>query len=284
MNESPLGERKPIPQNGENSAANKVQTQGGDFVGRDKTTCGDEVRGDKLSGSAVKVSAEHVIIYQTTEKPPFGDTLEAAPAPGDPPFKGLNYFDVGDADLFFGREELTAELVSNLSHNRFLAVVGASGSGKSSLVRAGLIFALQNGKPVEGNVVPPSGSERWQIVTITPTAHPLESLAAKLTQNRESITATATLIDDLRSDLRSLHLYARRLIESDNRLLLVVDQFEELFTLCRDRDERRAFVDNLLHAAGDDGVTTVVIVLRADFYCDCAGYATLRHDLERNQK
>ncbi len=284
MNESLLDEREPIPPESKNSAKSNVETQGGDFVGRDKTTYGDEVGGDKFGGSAIKVSAERVVIYHTTDKPPSVDATDAGPASGDPPFKGLHYFDVEDADLFFGREELTAELVSNLSHNHFLAVVGASGSGKSSLVRAGLIPALQSSKPVKGNVVPPSGSERWQTVIITPTAHPLESLAAKLTQNSESVTAAATLIDDLLRDLRSLHLYARRLIESDNRLLLVVDQFEELFTLCQDPNERRAFVDNLLHAASDDGVTTVVIVLRADFYSNCAGYENLRHALERNQK
>lgn len=84
---------------------------------------------------------------------------EQPPAPGDPPYKGLAYFDVEDAPLFFGREALTAELVDYLREHRFLAVVGASGSGKSSLVRAGLIPALQRGEPLDDGVLPPAGSE-----------------------------------------------------------------------------------------------------------------------------
>jgi len=86
---------------------------------------------------------------------------------------------------------------------------------------------------------------------ITPTAHPLESLAASLTRQSESVTATATLIDDLAKDPRSLHLYARKLLSlsGEARLLLVVDQFEETFTLCKDPGERKAFVENLLTAS-----------------------------------
>jgi WD40 repeat protein/energy-coupling factor transporter ATP-binding protein EcfA2 len=263
---------------------NEVETHGGDFVAQDKIIYGDDVRGDKFGDSAIKVSAEQVVIYQTIDKPPSIDRIDSEPAPGAPPFKGLQYFDVDDSSMFFGREELTAELVSYLNHNQFLAIVGASGSGKSSLLRAGVIPALQKDKPLAGNVVPPGGSQRWQIIVITPTVHPLESLAAKLTQDSESVTATATLIDDLYSDVRSLHLFARRIVESDNRLLLIVDQFEELFTLCRNWEERKAFIDNLLYAASDDGVTTVVIALRSDFYSDCAGFANLRQALESHQK
>lgn len=92
------------------------------------------------------------------------------------------------------------------------------------------------------------------------------------------------MLDDLGKDARSLHLFVRRLVASDNRLLLVVDQFEELFTLCRDASERKAFVDNLLTAAVADGVTTVVITLRADFYAHCFAFDNLRAALEGYQK
>jgi formylglycine-generating enzyme required for sulfatase activity len=209
---------------------------------------------------------------------------EEPPIPGESPYKGLQYFDTADAALFFGRERLTAELVAYLRTHRFLVVVGASGSGKSSLVRAGVVPALQRGESLQDGVLPPEGSTRWRYCIMTPTTHPLEELAAKLTQDRESVTATATLLDDLGKDVRSLHLFVRRLIASDNRLLLVVDQFEELFTLCRDQTERKAFVDNLLTAAVDDGVTTVVITLRADFYAHCAQFDNLRQVLESRQK
>jgi WD40 repeat protein/DNA-binding SARP family transcriptional activator len=216
------------------------------------------------------------------------------PAPGEPPFKGLAFFDVADADLFFGREALTARLVQRVrasvedeTGGRFLAVVGTSGSGKSSLVRAGLVAALQRGVPQAGGTRPPEGSHLWPVAIFTPTANPLESLAVGLTRDIESVSATAMLIDDLARDPRSLHLHARRTLSSypaGRRLLLVVDQFEELFTQCRDPVQRRAFIDNLLTAAGGgEGPTVVVITLRADFYHRCAQFETLRQALEDHQ-
>ncbi|HSM71842.1 MAG TPA: helix-turn-helix domain-containing protein, partial [Anaerolineales bacterium] len=107
------------------------------------------------------------------------------------------------------REDLTANLTERVFSMtstgppigaRFLAVVGASGSGKSSLVRAGLIPSLRwNEKSAD-----------WQFHVITPTAHPLESLATSITLETPSVTSTATLIDDLAQDDRTLHLFAKR--------------------------------------------------------------------------
>ncbi len=207
---------------------------------------------------------------------------EDAPALGLPPFKGLLYFDEADADLFFGRETLTARLIERLAAGvetgeRFLAVVGASGSGKSSVVRAGLIPALRWRSP----------SANWLIHVLTPTARPLEALSASLTQEVESVTATATLADDLARDPRSLQLFVKRAlpVRSDARVLLVVDQFEELFTLCRSHTERNAFVNNLLAAAFEPGGPTIVVIaLRADFYAHCADLADLRRALARYQE
>jgi len=229
---------------------------------------------------------------------------EDAPASGAPPYKGLNYFDEADADLYFGREALVEKLLSRLLGEEtgapwpFLAVVGASGSGKSSVVRAGLVHALRWKSP----------SANWPVYLLTPTAHPLEALAVSLTHESESTMATATLMDDLGRDPRALHLYARRLWSgeagafasphrrgekspshfgpaSPTRLVLVVDQFEELFTLCRDDIERAAFVDNLLTAAFEsNGPTCLVITLRADFYAYCAPYAALRAALAGHQE
>jgi len=159
-----------------------------------------------------------------------------APAPGAPPFKGLDFFDVADAAVFFGRETLTAHLVNRIRGGcRFLAVVGASGSGKSSLVRAGVAAALQR--------------EGWDVQVFTPGATPM--------------------IQNPKSQIQNL---------------LVVDQFEELFTLCPDLVERRAFVDALLALTRDEGgVIHVVIALRADFYHHCAQFDALRAALERSQ-
>ena len=224
---------------------------------------------------------------------------EEPPAPGVPPYKGLQYFDEQDAGLFFGRERLTARLASRLgemltftqmeygaSANRFLAVVGASGSGKSSVVRAGLVPAIKRGQKLADGSFPPGGSTAWQVSILTPTAHPLESLALSLTKEEQSVTAAVTLMDDLQRDHRCLHLFASRSILSTrrHRLLLIVDQFEELFTLCKVETERVAFVDNLLAAASTEGPTIVVIVLRADFYTHCARYSQLCQALAARQE
>jgi len=218
---------------------------------------------------------------------------DKAPAPGESPFLGLRYFDEADAGLFFGREALVTHLAARLAAlaepaqvemRRFLAVVGASGSGKSSIVRAGLVPALRDAFQ--------------QVHVVTPTAQPLESLAASLTRNAEPVTTTATLINDLARDPRSLHLYAGQLFGQAGppngsrergpkpSLLLVVDQFEEVFTLCRTEAERQAFIANILLAASPEaaGPVTVVLTLRADFYAHCAPYLELRDALAQQQE
>src|SRR5215216_719366 len=211
---------------------------------------------------------------------------EDAPGLGLCPYKGLNCFEEADADLFVGREELTAKLVErvlsltskeSLPPPRFLAIVGASGSGKSSLVQAGLIPSLRWNKR----------SIDWQIHILTPTAHPLESLATSLTPENQSVSAVAALMDDLAGELRSLQIFAKRKLGAKNgpHLLLVVDQFEELFTLCRSEEERAAFVGNLISAASEtNGPVIVLITLRADFYAHCANYVQLREALATNQE
>lgn len=211
---------------------------------------------------------------------------EDAPALGLCPYKGLNYFDEADADLFVGRELLTAKLVERVlslaskqqsAEERFLAIVGASGSGKSSLIRAGLVPALRWNQ----------ASTDWQIHILTPTAHPLESLALSLTAETDSVTAAATLMDDFAREPRSLQIFVKRKLglENGSRLLLVVDQFEELFALCRSEEERTAFINNLLAAVSEtDGAVILVITLRADFYAHCASYPDLREALAQHQE
>ena len=273
----------------------------------------------------VEPAAETILLYENIRDGSLVRAVEAqrgVPAPGRPPYKGLEYFDEDDAGFFFGRELLTAKLIARLRATllpdpeaaqeriRFLAVIGASGSGKSSIVRAGLIPALNSGQPLANGTLPPAGSHRWPIHVITPTAHPLAALAASLTSRSRFTTASARLSADLARDPRSLHRYGLRMLTPDplrlplsgieevrkGNLLLVVDQFEELFTLCRDEAERKAFVDNLLYAAGAgraeseqagggvDGLVIVVIALRADFYAHCAPYPDLRQALSQRQE
>ena len=204
------------------------------------------------------------------------------PTPGEPPFKGLEFFDETDARLFFGRETLTADLVERLGSGTFLAVVGASGSGKSSLVRAGVVPVIREQKDTD-----------WTICTLTPTARPLEAMALALTSGdaaagrSASPLETATLIDDLSADRRTLHLFARQTVGSGRRrgrLLLVVDQFEEVFTLARDDAERATFLDNLLTAVATDGPVSVLLTMRADFYDRLAAHDELRTAVAEHQE
>jgi len=246
----------------------------------EKTSRQAELSGDGAiaQGSSKAVGRDGILIegnvYIGTERKEPAPA-DDSPAPGEPPFKGLQYFDVEDASLFFGRKNLTKSLLENIQANRFLAVVGASGSGKSSVVRAGVVASLKD-------------QPGWHIHIVTPTSAPLETLALALTSDSESVSAAKTLREDMRSDPESLHLYARRLMADDSkaRMLLVVDQFEELFTLCKDQAEREAYVNNLMTAVSEEkqGPLTVILTVRADFYHHCMQYQSLRDALEKYQK
>jgi WD40 repeat protein len=207
---------------------------------------------------------------------------EDAPATGIPPYKGLHYFEENDAELFFGREGLTDLLVERLterveSDQRILTIVGASGSGKSSLVRAGIIPALRWQQSSSG----------WPVYVTTPTAHPLEALAASLNRETRQGFPVRKLTNELSNSPESLQLALKRISEAAwvEHVLLVVDQFEELFTLCRSESEQSAFVNNLLKAAFQPGgPAVIVVVLRADFYAHCAHFDLLRRALSQHQE
>ena len=180
------------------------------------------------------------------------------------PYKGLRAFDARDKDEFFGRETLVSELIAVMeniyaSPVRFLAVVGPSGSGKSSAVMAGLIPKLMSGAV--------ANSDAWMYLDrILPGEHPLDELAVVLANALNS--KILPIREELEMSARALHLYIRRLIKDLHRhILLFVDQFEELFTLTNDENERRAFIDSLVSAATiGNGKAIIVLTLRADFY------------------
>ena len=213
--------------------------------------------------------------------------LEPGPGPGlalrkaSVPYRGLRVFDVGGSAFFFGREALVQWLLNEVrpapagpTVNRLLAIIGASGSGKSSVARAGLIAAIKRGD------IPGSGA--WPVAILRPGPNPIESLAAALLRVvaiGQGVSALSDLIAELQKSERTLHLIARRALPEnvpDTRLVVVVDQFEEIFTLCGNDGLRDALVSNLLSAAQvAQGQTLVILTLRADFYGKCAGNAAL---------
>jgi len=207
---------------------------------------------------------------------------EDAPAVGLPPYKGLHHFEESDAELFFGREALTGVLLNRLAERlqtdqRFLAIIGASGSGKSSVVRAGLVPALHWQQPSSG----------WPVFVMIPTTHPIEALAASLNREIQPGLPVRKLVDELARNPESLQELLSQIAQTAGatHAILIVDQFEELFTLCRSETEQLAFVENLLHAACQPGeAAMIVIVLRADFYAHCARFNLLRQALSQHQE
>src|SRR4029450_10256288 len=158
------------------------------------------------------------------------------------PYKGLRAFAEGDAEDFFGREALTEHLVERLGQTRFLAVVGPSGSGKSSVVRAGIVPRLRQG------ALP--GSERWSVVEMFPGGYPLEELEAALLRAADS--SPAGLLEQLEQDERGLLRAGKRILADDeSEVVLVVDQREEVFTLVEDETRRTQFLALLECAVGD---------------------------------
>ena len=179
------------------------------------------------------------------------------------PFKGLRPFIEADAEDFFGREALVERLVGRLGEevdgSRFLAVVGPSGSGKSSAVRAGLVPALRRGAL--------GGSASWFYLEMSPGAHPLEELEAALL--RVAVRATpASILELLEGDDLGLHHAVLQALPDDgSQLVLVLDQLEEVFTLVDEERERRAFLDRVRAAVTEPRSRLVVVAtLRADFY------------------
>jgi WD40 repeat protein len=191
----------------------------------------------------------------------------------DAPYAGLAAFRRGDADRFFGRDRLVGEVVTRVRNRRMVAVFGPSGSGKSSILMAGLL----------PRVVPDQASGR--AVVLTPGPHPLEECAVRLA---DVVGASpGALRAELAADPRALHLCLRQAVanRSDGEdFVLVVDQFEELFTVCEDPAERAAFVAALTTAATvDTSHARVVLGVRADFYGHLGQYPELVEALRDGQ-
>ena len=193
----------------------------------------------ELRAARDELVAKLVALRATIARAP---AMRAGSAPC--PFKGLAAFEFDDDAYFFGRERLTAELVARLVGAPVLGIVGASGGGKSSVLRAGMLPALAAG------VLP--GSEAWARVLIRPGRWP----AGQLERTAERVAQAP-------------------------RAVLAVDQFEEVFTACRDEQERRAFIDGLVEIA-DGERCPVVVVVRAELHERCAAYPALSRALAAN--
>ena len=206
-----------------------------------------------------------------------GHRVEAAPPIGDlvNPFKALSAFRESDAADFYGRDRLIARFVDVLerpgSAGRLLAVVGPSGSGKSSAVRSGLLPILRAGGV--------SGSADWFITTMMPGRHPFDELESAL--SRVAVRQPGPLVEIMRDDDRGIaRAIGQTLPDADSELLLVIDQFEEVFTHTS-QAERTQFLDGLLAAVHDPRTRLrVVLTIRADFLGGPLRHAQLAARLE----
>ena len=207
------------------------------------------------------------------------------------PFPGLRSFESDETHLFFGRDGQSDELLRILARNHFVAVVGVSGSGKSSLVRAGLLPAIERG------FMAGAGSN-WRILTIRPGATPMENLATALSESTAleaaelDISQRKTLVEAALSRDSFGFIEAARLTRASSRenLLVLVDQFEEIFRLGSgrlktvDAQDPAAFVRLLLEAIHQTEVPIyVAITMRSDFLGDCARFRDLPETLNRAQ-
>ncbi len=185
------------------------------------------------------------------------------------PYKGLRAFQQYDAADFYGRESFTLNVINRLLEEtpnaRFLAVVGPSGSGKSSAVKAGVLPALRD------NAIP--GSKDWFIIEMLPGLDPMEELEAALL--RIAVNPPDSLLNQLMQDERGLVRALKRVLPDDEtELLLLIDQFEELFTLVDEEHKRTHFMDSLITAISEPrSRLRVIITLRADFYDKPLNYA-----------
>ena len=180
------------------------------------------------------------------------------------PYRGLLYFREEDAPFFFGREAATAQLNSAVQQHNLVAVVGASGSGKSSVVRAGLVPELRK-----------SRERVWEVVTMVPTDRPVHALAAVLMpllepdrSETDRLIETNKLAEAFLQGTVKLREVVDRVVAKQpgtDRLLLIADQWEELFTLCKDEAARRCFIDNILEATATTKLSAV-LTLRGDFF------------------
>jgi WD40 repeat protein len=230
-------------------------------------------RADGLAGTRVLIANPVTAVTPTVP----GASRPGIVPGGKTPYRGLAYFGTGDAAWFFGRERMVAQLVGALGRRYDdpapLLLVGASGAGKSSLLRAGLLPALGYGD------LPVPGSAQWPRVVLTPGGDPFWALAKGLAPVLDR--DPGELAGTLRGSVQGLAEALAKGPGQGWRVVLVVDQFEEVFTACRDDAVRARFVAALCAAAtGEQPRALAVLGVRADFYAQCADHAGLAAALQ----
>ncbi len=194
----------------------------------------------------------------------FTSTRQAKKFDGRPPYKGLESFDEDDFEVFFGREKLVHELINRVKKSKTIFITGPSGSGKSSVIRAGLIHALKHGAIKE------SHSERWLYEAIKPGRDPIEALALAFSRMkspelanyfRQHFVQKNTLNECIESALSN---------HKDQHLILFIDQFEEVFTQTSE-EKAEVFINVLTDAMSiENSRLLILFAMRSDFISNCA--------------
>ncbi|MEO1446348.1 MAG: hypothetical protein AAFV46_08940, partial [Cyanobacteria bacterium J06635_11] len=243
---------------------------------------GSEIVITRVSGLKAAFSKTPVSTFARLKKLSFGFC----------PYRGLSPFDEAHADYFFGREDLTTQLIRKVEKSDFCALVGASSSGKTSLLRAGLMHHLRKGDRIPG-------SDDWEIQLITPTQHPIKGLAAAFTSSTKDDVLRASQMHQAAQLLQTgggeglAQLVRANLLKpgetsipSASKLWLIIDQFEELFTPTSNKDvldERQLFIRCLTEALKAPGTPLgVVIGLRADTTDELLAYEEFKILVEQN--
>lgn len=195
------------------------------------------------------------------------------------PYRGLSAFSSGDAPFFFGRNAETQEIVARLARYPFIALLGASGSGKTSLLQAGVLPQLQR----DGI----AGSGSWTVLFLRPGPQPLQAIAialARLHKSDDVLITADQFLQRLRSDPTEICTIVQSLRSMQGRLLLLVDRLEELFTLCETEAERGAFLQALLSLVRHPhGLACVIVTMRADFYGHLGSYPEAANEIANHQ-
>ncbi len=193
------------------------------------------------------------------------------------PFPGLRAFKDSESNLFFGREENIADVLSKLERNHFVAVVGTSGTGKSSLIKAGVLPAIENRNTI-------ANASSWDIVTINPGTSPLLNLTKAICNNTKLVTTEnkenfeKNLDDLVRHSTLGLVQGMRPILKKNSSLLILIDQFEEVFRFANDENkdakwEYDQFVNLIIETVRQRDVPIyVILTLRSDFLGDCVAF------------